>query len=67
VRDLAALLFDKLRELARREMSKERRDHALQPTALVNEAYMRLVGSKDAGCWEVVSRTLAKSTLPAGI
>jgi RNA polymerase sigma factor (TIGR02999 family) len=42
--ELAALLYDELRELARREMSGERRDHTLQPTALVNEAYLRLVG-----------------------
>ncbi len=47
-KDLAAILYDELRELARREMSKERRDHTLQPTALVNEADVRLVGSKDA-------------------
>ncbi|MCK6448341.1 MAG: ECF-type sigma factor [Planctomycetes bacterium] len=42
-RRLAALLYDELRELARREMAAERRDHTLQPTALVHEAYLRLV------------------------
>lgn len=41
---LAALLYDELREIARREMAAERRDHTLQPTALVHEAYLRLVG-----------------------
>ncbi len=46
-RDLAVVLYDELRELARREMSKERSDHTLQPTALVNEAYLRLVGGKE--------------------
>lgn len=45
-KDLAALLYDELRELARREMASERANHTLQPTALVNEAYLRLVGSQ---------------------
>lgn len=47
-KELAALLYDELRELARREMAAERRDHTLQPTALVNEAYLRLVGDDAA-------------------
>ncbi|MBI5434075.1 MAG: sigma-70 family RNA polymerase sigma factor [Planctomycetes bacterium] len=47
-RELAASLYDELRELARREMAGERSDHTLQPTALVHEAYLRLVGGKDA-------------------
>ncbi|MBL9118557.1 MAG: sigma-70 family RNA polymerase sigma factor [Phycisphaerae bacterium] len=46
-RDLAAQLYQELREIARREMSHERRDHTLQPTALVNEAFVRLVGGKE--------------------
>lgn len=46
-KELAALLYDELREIARREMASERSDHTLQPTALVNEAYMRLVAEKD--------------------
>ena len=41
-RQLSALLYDELHELARREMAAERRDHTLQPTALVNEAWLRL-------------------------
>jgi RNA polymerase sigma factor (TIGR02999 family) len=45
--ELAALLYDELHELARREMRSERPDHTLQPTALVNEAYLRLVAEKD--------------------
>lgn len=44
-RDLGALLYDELHELARREMAHERAGHTLQPTALVNEAYLRLVGA----------------------
>ncbi len=46
-KELAALLYDELREMARREMSRERSSHTLQPTALVNEVYVRLVGGRD--------------------
>ena len=37
------LVHSELRRLARRYMGRERPGHTLQPTALVNEAYMRLV------------------------
>lgn len=47
-KDLAALLYGELRTLARREMASERAGHTLQPTALVNEAYLRLVGGHGA-------------------
>ena len=40
---LAPLAYDRLRELAMRYLGRERRDHTLQPTALVHEAYLRLV------------------------
>jgi RNA polymerase sigma factor (TIGR02999 family) len=36
-----------LRRIARRHMAGERRGHVLQPTALVNEAYLRLAASSD--------------------
>jgi RNA polymerase sigma factor (TIGR02999 family) len=36
-----------LRRIARRHMAGERRGHVLQPTALVNEAYLRMAASKD--------------------
>jgi len=36
-------VYHELRSIAGRLMRKERRDHTLQPTALVNEAYLRLV------------------------
>lgn len=46
-RDAAArlipLLYQELRRLARKQLALERRDHTLQPTALVHEAYLRLV------------------------
>jgi RNA polymerase sigma-70 factor (ECF subfamily) len=40
---LMPLMYKELRQLARRYMSRERPDHTLQTTALVNEAYLRLV------------------------
>jgi len=50
-RDLAAdeftaAVYDELRALATHYLSAERPDHTLQPTALVHEAYVRLVRSK---------------------
>jgi RNA polymerase sigma factor (TIGR02999 family) len=41
---LAPIVYDELHRLARRYMRGERPGHSLQTTALVNEAYMRLVG-----------------------
>ena len=38
------LVYDELRLLAARQLSGERRDHTLQVTGLVNEAYLRLSG-----------------------
>lgn len=43
---LMPLIHEELRRLARRYMSRERQDHTLQTTALVNEAYLRLVNRK---------------------
>jgi len=40
---LIPLLYDELYRLARRYMRQERLNHTLQPTALVNEAYLRLI------------------------
>ena len=37
------LVYEELRRLARRYMAGERAGHTLQATALVNEAYLRLV------------------------
>jgi RNA polymerase sigma factor (TIGR02999 family) len=44
---LLPLVYDQLKRLARQRMANERADHTLQPTALVHEAYMRLVGSTE--------------------
>lgn len=38
-------LYDEIRRLARGLMRNERRDHTLPPTALANEAYLRLFGA----------------------
>jgi RNA polymerase sigma factor (TIGR02999 family) len=43
---LAPLVYDELRRLARRYMAGERAGHTLQTTALVNEAYLKLVDIK---------------------
>lgn len=48
---LMPLVYDEMRRLARSFLAKERRDHTLQPTALVNEAYMRLVDQTRAN-WQ---------------
>jgi RNA polymerase sigma-70 factor (ECF subfamily) len=41
--ELTPLVYEELRRLAHRQMGGERPDHTLQTTALVNEAYLRLV------------------------
>ena len=42
--ELLPLVYDELRKLARARMAGERANHTLQPTGLVHEAYVRLVG-----------------------
>lgn len=44
---LYPLVYDELRRMAHRYMSRERRGHTLQTTALINEAYLRLVEQRD--------------------
>ena len=46
-RKLFSLVYSELHALAHREMRKENPEHILQTTALVNEAYIRLVKEKD--------------------
>ena len=43
---LMPLVYDELHHLAHKLMLQERSDHTLQTTALVNEAYLRLVGAE---------------------
>jgi RNA polymerase sigma factor (TIGR02999 family) len=50
--DLLPLVYDELRQLAAARMAAESPDQTLQPTALVHEAYLRLVGPADAARWD---------------
>lgn len=43
---LLSLVYPELRKIARGYLARERQDHTLQPTALVHEAYLRLVDQK---------------------
>src|SRR6476619_135482 len=46
---LLPLVYDELRRLAAQRLAQERPGQTLQATALVHEAYVRLVGSEDPG------------------
>jgi RNA polymerase sigma factor (TIGR02999 family) len=48
---LIPVVYDELHKLASRHLRRERSDHTLQTTALVHEAYLKLVGQKDAN-WQ---------------
>jgi RNA polymerase sigma factor (TIGR02999 family) len=48
---LMPLVYDELRKIAKRHMGRERDGHTLQTTALVNEAYLRLVDQQDVA-WQ---------------
>lgn len=48
---LTPLLYGELRNLARRQMRGESASHTLQPTALVHEAFLRLLGQREAA-WQ---------------
>jgi RNA polymerase sigma factor (TIGR02999 family) len=44
---LIPLIYSELRRMASAYLQRERPDHTLQPTALVNEAYLRLLGDQE--------------------
>ena len=50
-RDLLPLVYEELKKLAGARLAKERVDHTLQPTALVHEAYLRLVDTEQPQKW----------------
>ena len=50
--DLLPLVYDELRKLATARMAAESANQTLQPTALVHEAYLRLIGPADDARWE---------------
>src|SRR5712671_1613942 len=50
--ELLPLVYDELRRLAAARLAAEPSGNTLQPTALVHEAYLRLVGPADAARWD---------------
>lgn len=48
---LLPLVYDELRKLAAAKLASEKPGQTLQPTALVHEAYLRLVGDGDVAQW----------------
>ncbi len=49
--DLFPVVYDELQRLARSHMADERAEHTLQATALVHEAYLRLIGDENTS-WD---------------
>ena len=49
--DLLPLVYNELHQQARRYLRRERQDHTLQTTALIHEAYIKLIGQKNVE-WE---------------
>ena len=49
---LLPLVYEELRKLAAARMAQERPDHTLQATALVHEAYLRLVDGENSHGWD---------------
>lgn len=49
---LLPMVYEELRRLAAHRLSKESPGHTVQATALVHEAYLRLIGSKNSDRWE---------------
>jgi RNA polymerase sigma factor (TIGR02999 family) len=47
--ELVAVLYGELRRIAVSHLRRERREHTLQPTALVAEAYLKLAGGESQG------------------
>ncbi|MDP1563404.1 MAG: ECF-type sigma factor [Pirellulaceae bacterium] len=58
--ELLPLVYHELRKMAAAKMARERADHTLQPTALVHEAFLRLVkphSEEQLGDWQPRSRS----------
>lgn len=51
VDDLIPLVYDELHKVAAQYLRRQRSDHTLQPTALVNEAYLKLIDISDVN-WQ---------------
>jgi RNA polymerase sigma factor (TIGR02999 family) len=50
--DLLAVVYQELRKLAAAKLAQERPGHTLEATALVHEAYIRLVGANQCQTWD---------------
>ena len=46
--ELIGLVYEELHRMAERYLRRERRGHTLQPTAIVHEAYLRLLGRRES-------------------
>jgi RNA polymerase sigma-70 factor (ECF subfamily) len=57
---LIPLVYDELHRIARKHLGREAVGHSLQPTALVNEAYLRLVAAQNVA-WQDRTHFLAVS------
>src|SRR5215510_2957748 len=57
--ELRQTMYGELRRVARRYLSRERRNHTLQPTALVHEAWLRLQNERGGGDWQGRTHGLA--------
>ena len=60
---LLPLVYEELRRLAAKHLANERPGQTLQPTALVHEAYLRLVGIADATRWSDRSHFFAAAAV----
>lgn len=56
--ELVPLVYDELRRIAARYLRRERQGHSLQPTALVHEAYLRLIDQERVS-WQNKAHFLA--------
>jgi ubiquinone/menaquinone biosynthesis C-methylase UbiE len=61
---LLPLLYEELKKLAAVRMAAERADHTLQATALVHEAYLRLVGASNGENWNSRGHFFAAAAEP---
>src|SRR4051812_29331182 len=59
---LLPLVYDELRKIAAQKLAHEKAGQTLQATALVHEAYLRLVGSEPAGDWDSRGQFFAAAT-----
>ena len=64
--ELLPLVYNELRRLAAARMANERGDHTLSATALVHEAYLRLVGQTSDQQWDGKGHFFAAAAGPFG-